>query len=72
MEGPLTRGRDMNNEICKRVGVDFPLFAFSHCRDVLVAVSRAGLTDGRREPVGAEALTARRGAMLHFQPGSLS
>jgi NAD(P)H-dependent flavin oxidoreductase YrpB (nitropropane dioxygenase family) len=24
------------------VGVEFPLFAFSHCRDVVVAVSRAG------------------------------
>src|SRR3954468_20739264 len=24
------------------VGVDFPLFAFSHCRDVVAAVSRAG------------------------------
>ena len=23
-------------------GVEFPLFAFSHCRDVVAAVSRAG------------------------------
>ncbi|MEO7208182.1 MAG: nitronate monooxygenase [Steroidobacteraceae bacterium] len=26
----------------KPVGAEFPLFAFSHCRDVAVAVSRAG------------------------------
>ena len=23
-------------------GIEFPLFAFSHCRDVVVAVSKAG------------------------------
>ncbi len=32
----------MNNELCRMTGVDFPLFAFSHCRDVVAAVSRAG------------------------------
>jgi len=32
----------MNNRICKMVGCEFPLFAFSHCRDVVAAVSRAG------------------------------
>jgi NAD(P)H-dependent flavin oxidoreductase YrpB (nitropropane dioxygenase family) len=32
----------MKNKLCSTVGVDFPLFAFSHCRDVVVAVSRAG------------------------------
>lgn len=32
----------MNNQICKMTGASFPLFAFSHCRDVVVAVSRAG------------------------------
>jgi len=32
----------MNNDICKMVGCEFPLFAFSHCRDVVAAVSRAG------------------------------
>jgi NAD(P)H-dependent flavin oxidoreductase YrpB (nitropropane dioxygenase family) len=30
------------NVIRELVGVDFPLFAFSHCRDVVAAVSRAG------------------------------
>jgi NAD(P)H-dependent flavin oxidoreductase YrpB (nitropropane dioxygenase family) len=32
----------MNNEICRVTGAEFPLFAFSHCRDVVAAVSRAG------------------------------
>lgn len=32
----------MNIRVCELTGCDFPLFAFSHCRDVVVAVSRAG------------------------------
>ena len=32
----------MNNAVCRLTGCDFPLFAFSHCRDVVAAVSRAG------------------------------
>ena len=28
--------------LCARYGIDFPLFAFSHCRDVVAGVSRAG------------------------------
>ncbi|MGE0386826.1 MAG: nitronate monooxygenase [Gammaproteobacteria bacterium] len=32
----------MNNTLCRMVGCEFPLFAFSHCRDVVAAVSRAG------------------------------
>ena len=32
----------MNSPICAMLGVDFPLLAFSHCRDVVAAVSRAG------------------------------
>ena len=32
----------MNNAVCRLTGCDFPLFAFSHCRDVVVAVSKAG------------------------------
>jgi NAD(P)H-dependent flavin oxidoreductase YrpB (nitropropane dioxygenase family) len=32
----------MKSPICDRLGVEFPLFAFSHCRDVVAAVSRAG------------------------------
>jgi NAD(P)H-dependent flavin oxidoreductase YrpB (nitropropane dioxygenase family) len=32
----------MDNAICRLTGCEFPLFAFSHCRDVVVAVSKAG------------------------------
>jgi NAD(P)H-dependent flavin oxidoreductase YrpB (nitropropane dioxygenase family) len=32
----------LNSALCQRLGIDFPLFAFSHCRDVVVAVSKAG------------------------------
>jgi len=32
----------MKTPICDLLGIEFPLFAFSHCRDVVAAVSRAG------------------------------
>jgi NAD(P)H-dependent flavin oxidoreductase YrpB (nitropropane dioxygenase family) len=32
----------MNTSVCTMLGMDFPLFAFSHCRDVVAAVSKAG------------------------------
>jgi NAD(P)H-dependent flavin oxidoreductase YrpB (nitropropane dioxygenase family) len=32
----------MKTEICQRLGIEFPIFAFSHCRDVVAAVSNAG------------------------------
>ena len=32
----------MDNTVCRLTGCEFPLFAFSHCRDVVVAVSKAG------------------------------
>lgn len=32
----------MPNRLQELTGVEFPLFAFTHCRDVVVAVSRAG------------------------------
>ena len=32
----------MKNQICEMLGIEFPLIAFSHCRDVVTAVSRAG------------------------------
>ena len=32
----------MKNPICQMFGIDVPIFAFSHCRDVVAAVSRAG------------------------------
>jgi NAD(P)H-dependent flavin oxidoreductase YrpB (nitropropane dioxygenase family) len=30
------------NRLCDQLGIEFPLFAFSHCRDVVAAVSKAG------------------------------
>lgn len=30
------------NELCQQLGIEFPIFAFSHCRDVVAAVSKAG------------------------------
>ena len=32
----------MNNELCRKLGIDFPLFAFTHCRDVVAEVTNAG------------------------------
>lgn len=32
----------MNTAVTKMLGIDFPVFAFTHCRDVVAAVSNAG------------------------------
>src|SRR5436190_13017830 len=32
----------MQTELAKRLGIEFPIFAFTHCRDVVAAVSKAG------------------------------
>ena len=32
----------MRTEICEKLGIEFPIFAFTHCRDVVAAVSNAG------------------------------
>src|SRR5688500_6385999 len=32
----------MRNSICDQLGMEYPVLAFSHCRDVVAAVSRAG------------------------------
>jgi NAD(P)H-dependent flavin oxidoreductase YrpB (nitropropane dioxygenase family) len=32
----------MRTAVCDRLGIEFPIFAFSHCRDVVAAVTRAG------------------------------
>lgn len=32
----------MRTRLCDVFGIEFPIFAFSHCRDVVAAVSRAG------------------------------
>lgn len=32
----------MQTDFAQRLGIEFPIFAFTHCRDVVVAVSKAG------------------------------
>ncbi len=32
----------MKSALCDKLGMEFPLFAFSHCRDVIAEVSKAG------------------------------
>jgi len=32
----------MRTPVCESFGIEYPIFAFSHCRDVVAAVSRAG------------------------------
>ena len=32
----------MHTATCDQLGIEFPIFAFTHCRDVVVAVSKAG------------------------------
>jgi NAD(P)H-dependent flavin oxidoreductase YrpB (nitropropane dioxygenase family) len=32
----------MNTKLCSMLGIEFPLVAFSHCRDVVAAVSQSG------------------------------
>ncbi len=33
----------MRTEICEKLGIEYPISAFSHCRDVAAAVSNAGV-----------------------------
>ena len=35
-------GGNMNSKICEILGIEFPLVAFSHCKDVVAQVSKAG------------------------------
>jgi NAD(P)H-dependent flavin oxidoreductase YrpB (nitropropane dioxygenase family) len=32
----------MHTALCRQLGIEFPIFAFTHCRDVVAAVSQAG------------------------------
>lgn len=32
----------MRTSLCDQLDIEFPIFAFTHCRDVVVAVSKAG------------------------------
>jgi NAD(P)H-dependent flavin oxidoreductase YrpB (nitropropane dioxygenase family) len=38
----VNTGEVTSSALCERFGIDFPLFAFSHCRDVVAAVTNAG------------------------------
>ena len=43
MSPPAEAGEPaVRTPICAQVDLEFPIFAFSHCRDVVAAVSRAG------------------------------
>jgi NAD(P)H-dependent flavin oxidoreductase YrpB (nitropropane dioxygenase family) len=43
---PVDRGlgyrQSMRTPLCDRLGIELPIFAFSHCRDVVAAVGKAG------------------------------
>jgi NAD(P)H-dependent flavin oxidoreductase YrpB (nitropropane dioxygenase family) len=63
----------MRTELCERLGIEFPIFAFTHCRDVVAAVSQAGpygvdiVIPGRYEGMGeadADALEERLRGMI--------
>ena len=32
----------MHTDLCDLFGIEYPIFAFTHCRDVVAAVSKAG------------------------------
>lgn len=34
----------MRTRVTRMFGIDFPIFAFTHCRDVAAAVTNAGLS----------------------------
>ena len=34
--------KKMKSQICELLNIEFPMVAFSHCRDVVAAVSKAG------------------------------
>jgi NAD(P)H-dependent flavin oxidoreductase YrpB (nitropropane dioxygenase family) len=38
----VNRGAPVFTQICEQLGIDVPIFAFSHCRDVVAAVTNAG------------------------------
>ena len=41
-----------DNVLCRTLGIEFPIFAFTHCRDVVAAVSTGGISHKRRGRVG--------------------
>ena len=38
----MTYGSAMRTKICELFGIEFPILAFTHCRDVVAAVTKAG------------------------------
>src|SRR5690606_21238142 len=42
LPGAVREGKAVHTPICDRLGIEFPIFAFSHCRDVVAAVTNAG------------------------------
>ena len=52
------------NRVCETTGAEFPLFAFSHCRDVIAAVSKAG----GMGVLGAVALGQAAGKIRSLEP----
>jgi NAD(P)H-dependent flavin oxidoreductase YrpB (nitropropane dioxygenase family) len=38
----MERGFRVRTPIAERLGIEWPIFGFSHCRDVVAAVSKAG------------------------------
>src|ERR1700759_418093 len=42
LDSAQQRQVSMHTEVCDRLGMEFPIFAFSHCRDVVAAVTNAG------------------------------
>src|SRR5438046_1986748 len=41
-ENGRRKSRPMQTPLAKTLGIEFPIFAFTHCRDVAAAVSKAG------------------------------
>ena len=68
----------MKTEICERLGIEFPIFAFSHCRDVVAAVAEGKFHVYAVETVdqGIELLTGvpagERDAEGRFPEGSVN
>ena len=66
----------MKNDVTEMSGIDTPLFAFTHCRDVVVAVSKAGgmgvlgaAAHGPRHP--PDAVAGLENAVVVTQPSEL-
>ena len=58
----------MRTPVCDMLGIEFPILAFSHCRDVVAAVSKAGGL-GRARCGGVHARPARGRARLDRERG---